>query len=73
VDGAICEFLRENVGERRWSCSLRVELGSWDKVYEDERYIEKILPMYIRKDATTRKCGEWPGPNTTCGECGLSG
>lgn len=56
VRGEVCEFLEENTIEgRRWVCGLLRELGSWDKVHEDPRYIDRVQPAWDGFD-----CGTWP-------------
>ncbi len=65
-------FLGENVVPgRRWACTLLVELGSWDAVHADPRYLQLVKPVW---DAVNRRvgrtvipsCGGW-GPGT--GQC----
>lgn len=64
VDGERCRFLEENVGGRRWVCGLRRELGSWDAVHEDARYLASVQPAWDR--VGIESCGSW-GPGT--GQC----
>lgn len=55
-DGEPCKYLEENTVEgRRWACQLYRELGSWEKVHNDKRYIEDIKPRINDVD-----CGEYP-------------
>ncbi len=74
VNGKPCQFLEENSEEFRWSCGLRRELGSWDAVIEDPRYVNDILPLHRGKDMN---CRDWPkighgGPCKLCGSDGNS-
>ena len=72
VNGKACQFLEENtVPERRWACGLRRELGDWDSVISDPRYIEHVDPHF-----GDMNCRDWPdgtGRNKgSCPECGVS-
>ena len=74
LNGPPCHFLEENTVEgRRWACGLRRELGSWDAVYADQRYIIEIQPVWEQTGLAGYKCGEWPAPGFKCGQCGLEG
>jgi len=70
VDGKVCKFLEENAEPGfRWSCGLRRELGSWDAVIKDPRYVSGILPLHR---AEGMNCRDWPkksagGPCKLCG------
>jgi hypothetical protein len=73
--GQPCKFLIENYTDetgyfRRWACSLRAELGDWDKVITDPRYIAE------HTWATGLNCRDWPdgeGVNRgVCKECGVN-
>ena len=64
VSGTVCGFLIENHEGRRFACSLRAELGSWDKVHADPRY----APLAIHF-ADIGLCGGWqPEADTCCNE-----
>lgn len=66
-----CRFLRDDgdSAHRRWVCTLREELGSWEAVHADPRYVEHVnLKALLGVD-----CGDYPGPGMTCGECGVTG
>jgi len=66
VNGQPCKFLVENATpERRWSCSLFVELGDWDAVHKDERYLSDVRPDWVA--AGTPDCGDWVGPGCCFG------
>lgn len=73
INGTVCVFLRDDGldATRRWVCTLREELGSWEAVHKDIRYIEKVRPTLDKFNQAN--CGYWPGPGVTCGECGVSG
>lgn len=62
----VCPYLDVSTGKPL--CSLRVELGSWDRVHHDPRYMRDILPVMA---LTGANCGDWPPPNTRCGTCGV--
>lgn len=72
--GVECRYLEENSeAGRRWSCQLRREHGEWEAVYRDDRYIKNIIPLWEDLDCGITRCGDWPGPGQTCGECGVNG
>ena len=73
--GKPCSFLIENYTDvtgyfRRWACSLRAELGDWNLVITDKRYLEST-----NWDAGLN-CRDWPdgeGANRgICKECGVN-
>lgn len=74
VDGQVCAFLRTNVVEgRRWACGLYVELGDWDAVLADSRYVTYLRPRWrqieIDNDLPENSfnCHPWgPGTNQCC-------
>lgn len=75
VKGQPCKFLiTDHVDEtgyfRKWACSLRAELGDWDLVITDRRYIE------AHNWAPGLNCRDWPdgeGVNRgVCKECGVN-
>lgn len=66
--GTVCEFLvdTETPGPGRFRCALRVELGSWEVVYEDPRY-RPIRDHFVGNG--TGLCGDWqPRPGECCRE-----
>lgn len=68
VAGARCPFLEENtVPGRRWVCGLRRELGNWDKVHNDPRYLATVKPEWEKTG--TKDCGDF-GPAE--GQCCFS-
>lgn len=69
----VCQYLEENtMKSRRWVCKLRRELGTWNKVHADPRYIKSILPNLSLFDPNLN-CGDWPRLGETCNECGARG
>jgi hypothetical protein len=71
VSGVACRFLEENtVPGRRWACGLRRELGSWEAVHTDARYLRHVQPMWDRLGGS---CGDWPRAGKKCEACGVSG
>ena len=72
--GKACEFLVDTGRRhrRRWVCSLRDELGSWDAVHADPRY-EPVKERVLKLSTAPALCGDWPPPGTTCNTCGLVG
>jgi len=71
IRGQTCEFLVENVNDRRWSCGLYLELGSWTAVYIDPRYKKTIEPVVT--ELITVNCGDWPRSGELCHTCGKVG
>lgn len=65
VNGKPCPFLEENTEPGfRWTCGLRRELGSWDAVIADPRYVpigEFFKPFGYN-------CKTWSDPEHPC-EC----
>lgn len=60
----VCEHFVPALVAAGLGCSLRTELGSWVAVYVDGRY-----PF----DPAEMRCGDYPQPGVTCGECGVTG
>ena len=70
VAGKVCEFLEENTEPNfRWSCGLRRELGTWQKVTNDPRYLDGPGAHFSTKGMS---CGDWPDASKgqSCGGCG---
>ena len=66
VDGKVCTFLEENtVPGRRWACGLRRELGDWDAVLADPRYVP------IQAALRSTNCRDFPAKGDTCSLCGF--
>ena len=70
LDTGVCVFLRHD--GTRYLCTLREELGSWDRVHSDARYLAVVRPFWERV-RPEMDCGDWPGPGETCNECGVVG
>ena len=71
LSGKVCQFLEENTEpDFRWTCGLRRELGSWNAVLEDPRYLEEVQPQL---DAMPKieptNCREYPGGTWECRQC----
>ena len=68
----VCPFLEEYTQPGfRWTCGLRRELGDWDSVLKDERYIngpEKKLARF------KVNCKDWPDETLGhgCAKCGAN-
>lgn len=60
VNGAVCPFLEvDTVPGRKWACGLLRELGDWDKVHNDPRYLEHVRPVWYA--AGVDDCGDFMG------------
>jgi hypothetical protein len=72
IDGEVCLLLRDDgpLADRRWVCTLRERLGSWQAVHRDPAYLAVARPTMARLGTD---CGDWPGPGVRCGECGVTG
>lgn len=78
VRGKPCKFIITNYTDetghfRKWACSLRAELGDWDKVLADPRWIAECKGAWT----SGLNCRDWPdaeeGPNRgVCKECGVN-
>jgi len=66
----ITDYTDENGVRRKWACGLRAELGDWDSVLKDPRYIEDVQGSW--RDGIN--CRDWPdgeGVNRSyCNKCG---
>ena len=72
VNGNACRFLEmDTVPDRKWACGLRRELGDWDLVIQDQRYLEHVAPVFGEMN-----CRDWPdgeGVNHgVCVDCGCN-
>lgn len=70
----VCEHLADvhPVTGRRWICTLREQLGSWERVHVDPRYLDNVKPK-LDDIGITVDCGDWPTPGQTCATCGVIG
>lgn len=69
VAGKVCRYLADNGPDapRRFECSLRRDLGSWDAVHADAGYQEHVQSVW--DEVGIPSCGEWqPPPGTCCRE-----
>jgi hypothetical protein len=74
VAGETCRYLADNGldAERRFECSLRRDLGSWDAVHADPGYQEHVQSYWnslgVREDGTPliESCGAWQPPEGQC-------
>ena len=69
--GEVCEFLEENTEAGfRWTCGLRRELGDWDKVLKDKRYIDGPHAAIYAKGGVAEggNCRDFP--EVKCHTCG---
>lgn len=57
--GATCEFLT-STPERRFACSLFIELGSWEAVHADLRYRQAPIGRYFASRYPGFGCGDFP-------------
>jgi hypothetical protein len=71
ANAGVCRYLEENtMPDRRYSCSLRRILGSWDAVHDDAGYKKYVQPMW---DMRGGSCGEYPAVGELCVACGKTG
>ena len=77
VKGKECRFLiRDYTDEtghfRKWACGLRAELGDWDAVLNDPRWIGSVKGSW----KAGINCRDWPdgdGVNGDyCSKCGVN-
>ena len=70
VNSKPCKYLEEHTQEGfRWTCGLRRELGDWDKVLADPRYIQDVQSVWDSlklQDGTPMNCRDWPYANNHC-------
>lgn len=65
----VCDLLRDDGldADRRWVCTLRERLGSWEAVHTDPVYLSEVRPKLDEYEIVD--CGDWPPPGTPCFEC----
>lgn len=64
VDGVECIWLARDLGGRRYACSLRYELGSWEAVHAHPWYAP-VQEVWDR--VGIESCGTWgPGSGQCC-------
>lgn len=73
IVGGVCPLLRDDGpgASRRWVCTLRERLGSWQAVHTDPEYLRTVGPVVM--ELVGVYCGDWPRPGETCAECGVTG
>lgn len=60
VNGQVCPFLEENtVPGRRWACGLYRQLGDWNLVHTDPRYLAVVKPVW--DEFGVADCGDFKG------------
>ncbi len=68
INGQPCLYLEvDTLPDRHWVCGLRRELGAWDAVHTDARYLQNVAPVVRPLGAD---CGDWPPPEHPCPICG---
>ena len=66
-DQSVCPFLEvDTVPGRHWVCGLRRELGSWEAVHADARFLATVRPVWRANDPPIADCGDWCGPGQCC-------
>lgn len=66
-NGEPCPYLEQDtIPGRRWVCGLMRELGDWDLVHEDPRYLNDVQPLWRDEDPLWDwlwqqgvRCGTW--------------
>lgn len=74
VQGEPCRYLTVNPqgSERRFECSLRRELGSWEAVHAHPGYKEYVQKIWDKVGIAS--CGEWqPTKGQCCREAEVNG
>ena len=77
LKGKPCPYLRKTRRRKRleegfyWQCQLRTELGSWEKVHQDQRYVRDVEPEW--RLTGIKNCGDWPQGEKGNPECKLCG
>lgn len=69
IDGVECIYLEtDTIPDRHWVCGLRRELGSWNAVHQDERY---LINIKSKLSPHLGDCGNWPPDGVVCHACGV--
>ena len=74
IKGEDCKYLirdytDENGHFRKWACGLRAELGDWDQVLADPRWIEDCKDAW----APGVNCRDWPEEPAQWRGCAICG
>lgn len=66
VRGEVCRYLLDNGpdSERRFECSLRKELGSWEAVHEHPGYKANVQRVW--DEVGIESCGAWQPREGEC-------
>jgi len=72
IAGAVCEHFNPARVEGKF-CSLMEELGDWELVHNDPRYVPQRTFLENFGKSGTSLCGDYPAEGETCGECGEVG
>lgn len=73
LEGVVCRYLRDDgpLAARRFVCTFRERLGSWERVHADPEYLATVGPVVLRLVGVY--CGDWPRRGERCAECGVTG
>jgi hypothetical protein len=67
----VCQYLEtDTVPGRKYACGLMRQLGDWELVHIDPRYLRDIKPKLDAMAITVENCGDWPPVGEECGACG---
>lgn len=66
--GKVCKHLKLDLPGDEIACGLLVELGSWEAVYQDARYLADVKPRLNQINVSN--CADWPPDGQVCRECG---
>lgn len=73
LDGKVCKYLADSDRPgHAFDCALRRDLGSWDAVHGDPRYVADVRPFWERV-APELDCGAYPPEGEVCAACGEIG
>lgn len=74
-EGGVCPYVRDDGVDapgRRWVCTLMEELGDWDLVHADPRYVRDVRVWWDRPPSEGTDCGDFPAAvDGTCPVCGI--
>ncbi len=72
ISGQPCPFFDAATPNTDRRCTLRTELGSWDLVHQDPRYLRHVAPVWRRIGVVD--CGDWaPTGDNPCSACDWDG
>ncbi len=58
INGSTCEFLTTVDEVPR--CGLLIDLGSWEAVHSDRRFLEAPVGLWFAENHPGFGCGDWP-------------